>query len=218
MPVMGMNKAVLPIRPFLFSKTRSALLALLYRHPGNDYYVNQIMQIVRSGSGAVQRELRLMTEAGLLNRTNQGNLVYYRANGKCPIFNELKSLADKGIFSPITISKNAHVPDIQKSNINQNIIVPRRKIAAFCRRHHIRKLSLFGSVLREDFGPDSDVDVLVEFIPGHTPGYFGLYDMEKELSAFLGERKADIRTSHDLSRYFRDQVFREARVQYEATG
>jgi hypothetical protein len=70
--------------------------------------------------------------------------------------------------------------------------------------------------LRDDFGPDSDVDVLVEFLPGHTPGYFSLFDMETELSTLLGGRKADIRTFGDLSRYFRDEVISEARVLYEA--
>jgi predicted nucleotidyltransferase len=218
MPVMGMNRADLHIKPFLFSKTRGSLIALLYGHTGNEYYVNQIMQILDSGSGSVQRELRLMTEAGLLDRTKRGNLVYYQANGKCPIFNELKSLADKGIFSSMAISSNLSGSDKRLIKCNPGIGIPRRKIAGFCRRHHIRKLSLFGSVLRDDFGPDSDVDVLVEFLPGHTPGYFSLFDMETEFSALLGGRKADIRTSQDLSRYFRDQVIREARVQYEAAG
>ncbi len=99
---------------------------------------------------------------------------------------------------------------------NPNIMMPRGEIAGFCRKHYIQRLSLFGSVLRDDFGTGSDVDVLVEFLPGHTPGYFSLFDMETEFSALLGGRKADIRTSQDLSRYFRDQVIREARVQYEA--
>ena len=101
---------------------------------------------------------------------------------------------------------------------NSNIKIPSRTIAGFCRKHHIQRLSLFGSVLRDDFGPDSDVDVLVEFLPGHTPGFFSLFDMETEFSDLLGGRKADIRTSQDLSRYFRDQVIREASVQYEAAG
>jgi hypothetical protein len=216
MPVMGINGTDLPIRQYLFSKTRRGMLALLYGHIGNEYYVNQIMQIVGCGSGAVQRELRLMTEARLLNRTKKGNLVYYQANGKCPIFAELKSLADKGIFSSIEISRNLPGSDSQSLNSNPNIKIPSRKIARFCRKHHIQRLSLFGSVLRDDFGTDSDVDILVEFSPGHTPGYFGLFDMETEFSALMGGRKADIRTSQDLSRYFRDQVIREARALYEA--
>jgi predicted nucleotidyltransferase len=94
------------------------------------------------------------------------------------------------------------------------IVVPRDKIADFCRRNHIRKLSLFGSVLRSDFGPDSDVDVLVEFEPGHVPGFFRLFDMEEELSSLVGGRKVDIRTPQDLSRYFRDEVLTHAEVQY----
>ena len=90
----------------------------------------------------------------------------------------------------------------------------KEKIAGFCRRNHIRKLSLFGTVLREDFGPDSDVDVLVEFEPGHTPGFFRLFDMEEELSSLLGGRKVDLRTPEDLSRYFREEVLAQSRVQY----
>jgi len=97
---------------------------------------------------------------------------------------------------------------------NANFAVPQDKIAAFCRRHHIRKLSLFGSVLRDDFGPDSDVDILVEFEPGHVPGLFRLAAMEMELAEILGGRKVDMNTPQCLSRYFRDQVQAEAQVQY----
>jgi predicted nucleotidyltransferase len=88
------------------------------------------------------------------------------------------------------------------------------EIAGFCERHHIRRLSLFGSVLREDFGPHSDIDVLVEFEPGHVPGFFRLLDAEGELSRLFGGRKVDLRTPQDLSRYFREEVLAQAEVQY----
>jgi predicted nucleotidyltransferase len=88
------------------------------------------------------------------------------------------------------------------------------KLADFCRRHHIRRLALFGSVLRDDFGPESDVDVLVEFEPGHVPG-LAFFDMEEELSDLLG-RKVDLNTPGFLSPYFRDEVLEEAEVQYAA--
>lgn len=88
------------------------------------------------------------------------------------------------------------------------------EIAAFCRRSHIRRLALFGSFLRGDFGPQSDVDVLVEFQPGCAPGFFRLFDMEEELSGLFGGRRVDIRTSRDLSRYFRDEVISQAVEQY----
>jgi predicted nucleotidyltransferase len=94
------------------------------------------------------------------------------------------------------------------------INLPQDRVAEFCRRYHIRRLSLFGSVLREDFRPDSDVDMLVEFEPGHEPGFFGLARMERELSELLGGRKVDLRTPEDLSRYFRDEVLAEAEVRY----
>ena len=90
----------------------------------------------------------------------------------------------------------------------------RDKIADFCRKNHIRRLSLFGSVLRDDFGSESDVDVLVEFEPGHVPGFFRLFDLEEELSSLLGGRKVDLRTPEDLSRYFRDEVVKHSVVQY----
>jgi len=96
----------------------------------------------------------------------------------------------------------------------KNLVVPREKIAEFCRRHHIRSLSFFGSVLRDDFRPDSEVDVLVEFEPDNTPGFFRLLAMQEELSELLGRRKVDLRTAEDLSRYFRDEVVRQAEVQY----
>lgn len=88
-------------------------------------------------------------------------------------------------------------------------------IASFCRKHHIRKLSFFGSVLREDFTPESDVDVLVEFEPGHTPG-LAFFAMQEELSAIIG-RTVDLNTPECLSPYFRDQVLAQAEVLYDAT-
>jgi hypothetical protein len=75
-------------------------------------------------------------------------------------------------------------------------------------------LSLFGSALRGDFSEESDIDVLVEFEPGHAPGLLGMARLERELSRILGGRKVDLRTPEDLSRYFRDEVLREAEVQY----
>lgn len=94
-----------------------------------------------------------------------------------------------------------------------HVEIPKGKIAVFCKRHHIRKLSVFGSVLRDDFRADSDVDVLVEFDPAHIPGLIRLAGMEFELSEILG-RKVDIRTAQDLSRYFRQEVLNSAEVQY----
>jgi predicted nucleotidyltransferase len=86
-------------------------------------------------------------------------------------------------------------------------------VAEFCRRHHIRRLSLFGSVLTDRFTDESDVDMLVEFEPDHVPGLFRLVRMEQELSEIVG-RKVDLRTAAELSRYFRDRVLAAAEPVY----
>ncbi|MGH7493573.1 MAG: nucleotidyltransferase family protein [bacterium] len=92
------------------------------------------------------------------------------------------------------------------------ITIPQAQISDFCRKNHIRKLALFGSSLRDDFRVDSDIDVLIEFEPGHVPG-FRFIRLERELSELFG-RKVDLNTPKFLSRYFRDQVLREAEVLY----
>jgi hypothetical protein len=95
-----------------------------------------------------------------------------------------------------------------------NFLISKDKVEEFCRRNHIIKLALFGSVLRDDFGPDSDIDVLVEFEPDAGVGFFELYDIEQELSSLLDGRKVDVSTPKCLSKYFRDKVLSEAEVHY----
>ncbi len=95
---------------------------------------------------------------------------------------------------------------VQKARID----VPSERITDFCRRHHICKLWLFGSVLRDDFRPGSDVDVLVEFEPGKAPGLIRLAGMEMELSQIFDGRPVDLNTPKCLSRYFREEVLAEA--------
>ena len=97
------------------------------------------------------------------------------------------------------------------------VSIPRDQLAEFCRGHGIKRLAIFGSALRSDFGPDSDIDLLVEFEPDRIPGFFGLAGMELELTRMLG-RKVDLRTPEELSRYFRAAVLEEAEVQYVREG
>ena len=94
------------------------------------------------------------------------------------------------------------------------IPIPQAEIEAFCRRNHIRRLALFGSVLRDDFTPNSDVDVLVEFEPGKAPGW-EFFSLQDQLSELLG-RRVDLNTPNELSKYFRDDVLAEAEVLYDA--
>lgn len=98
--------------------------------------------------------------------------------------------------------------------MNANLVIPKDELSGFCRKYHISRLSIFGSALTEDFGPDSDIDVLVEFEPACTPG-LSFFRMESELSALLG-RRVDLNTAEFLSRYFRETVLQNAEVQYAA--
>ena len=124
-------------------------------------------------------------------------------------------------MNPVSAEKGiVFIPAAEQRSIISNgvkmahITIDHEKISDFCRRHHIRKLALFGSVLREDFKPESDVDVLVEFEQGHVPG-LAFFSMEKELSEILNH-KVDLNTPQFLSPYFRDQVLAEAEAQYVA--
>ena len=98
----------------------------------------------------------------------------------------------------------------------EGLFKDRAALASLCRHYQIRRLSLFGSLLKGTARPDSDVDLLIEFAPGARPSLFELVDIERALSALLDGRPVDVRTADDLSRYFRDEVLREAEVQYES--
>lgn len=102
--------------------------------------------------------------------------------------------------------------------IAQNIDVSREKIAHFCQSWHITKLSLFGSVLRNDFRSDSDIDVLVEFQPGYIPGFLKLHQIQEELSTLLEKRQIDLVTPKFLNHRIRDRILAEAEVYYDAEG
>lgn len=99
------------------------------------------------------------------------------------------------------------------ASMKSDLLPPPLLVADFCRRHYIRRLSVFGSVLREDFRPDSDIDLLVEFQPGHTPGW-EVVDLEEELSRLFGGRRIDLVNPKFLNRRLRDAILNSAVVQY----
>jgi predicted nucleotidyltransferase len=98
--------------------------------------------------------------------------------------------------------------------MSKHIHVNRRELQEFCQRNHIKKLSFFGSVLRDEFEPDSDIDVLVEFEEDRSRGFLGLARMERKLSRLVNNRQVGLRMKNDLSRYFRDDVIASAELQY----
>jgi len=200
--------------PILFGKTRQAVLSLLYSHTDEAFYLRQIARATGAGLGPVQREMKQLVDAGIISRTIQGKQAFYQANPDSPIFAELKSLIDKMSQQNKAVGYVISGSDAKADDrrMEARIHIPKDKLADFCGRHRIRRLSLFGSVLRDDFGLDSDIDVLVEFEPGYVPG-FGFVRIRDELSEMLA-RNVDLRTPQDLSHYFREQVIREARALY----
>ena len=98
--------------------------------------------------------------------------------------------------------------------LNPQVSIHKGRHASLCRARGIKRLAVFGSALRLEFGPESDIDVLVEFEEGRTPGLLGISRLERELSPLFGKRKVDLRTPEDLSRYFRRSVMEEAEIQY----
>ena len=97
-----------------------------------------------------------------------------------------------------------------------HIDIPRDRISLFCSQYQIKRLALFGSVLRDNFGSDSDIDIIVEFLPGKRVGMLTMARIERELSLIFEGRKVDLRTPAELSRYFRDDVMRKAEICYDA--
>jgi len=192
----------------LFGKVRRAILSVLFGHADESFYLRQIVRTTRFGLGPVQRELKILTDSGIIQRTVRGRQVYFQANPEYPIFHEIKN-----VVAWMAKNRALSEPSPQVSwPKKQHFDIPGATLAEFCRRNHIARLALFGSVLRNDFRPDSDIDVLVEFEPSHVPG-FAIVAMENELSRLAG-RKVDLRTPRDLSRYFREHVIREAEVRY----
>lgn len=98
--------------------------------------------------------------------------------------------------------------------MNSAVPVQKKKLASLCRTEGIKRLAVYGSALRPDFGPESDIDVLVEFEQDRTPGLLGISRLERELSPLFGQRRIDLRTPEDLSIYFREKVIAESEVQY----
>jgi uncharacterized protein len=186
------------------SKLRVKVLGQLFTHTDERYYVRQLAVLIGEDSTNVSRELARLENAGILVSTVEGKQKYYQTNRKSPVFKEIKMLMTR---MPVSITSSSVT-----ARFNQRLKLNQRKLTEFCRQHHIQSLSLFGSVLRPDFKPESDIDVLVEFQPGKTPGFLKLAGMEEELSILIGGRKVDLRTPRDLSPHFRERVLKEAKV------
>ena len=229
MPNMGTKTAKRMPQPpasladTLFSSTQQRVLGRLFGQPDRSFYATELIA-AGGGSGAVQRELARLEASGLVESSRIGNQKHYQANRQSPIFEELHGIVLKTAAAEgglrvaetkppaYTVTPHRHV-GIAK--ILRRVGVAQRDLKAFCRKRGIAKLSFFGSVTREDFRPDSDVDVKVEFEPGRVPG-LGIVDVRDDLAQLFG-RPVDLLTSPVISNPIRRRsIERDLTVAYAA--
>lgn len=193
----------------LFGAYRRQILALLLLQPEDSFYVREIARLTGVPAGSLHRELKLLVNAGLLLRTTAGNQVRYQADRSCPIYKEMvgifREIASEFSESSQTTGRQAAEPPapeyITKPSVNgeasqvlNKLKISRAALVALGRRHHLQRLSLFGSVVRDDFRPDSDIDVLVESSQKHPLTLSKMADLREEISALFKGRKVDVAT------------------------
>jgi len=200
---MGIYDSNGRISEALFTGTQARVLGLLFGEPSRRFKASELVRAADKGVGAVHRELSRLVLAGLVTSTRAGNQRHYQVNPESPVFPELAAIVAK-LYDVTTAGKAAAVAEEAGMYVVGNgIRVPREPLEALCRRYRISQLSLFGSVTRPDFAPDSDVDVLVEFEPGGAPGIGGVVEFRDELSRLFGGRRVDIATRAILNNPYR---------------
>lgn len=231
MPNMGMPRATATkstsssrLADTLFSATQQRVLGCLFGQPTRSFYATELIAAAGGGSGAVQRELARLESCGLVEVSRIGNQKHYQANQASPIFEELvaifRVLATSEAGKPLAPVSNAKPSrrvsyDDQSAAVLKTLKVSKRALSALCMRNGIRKLSFFGSVTRDDFRPDSDVDVMVEFMAGRSPSLFSMVDLRDELSTLFKGRKVDVVTPAAMNNaYRRKTIERDLAVAY----
>lgn len=195
----------------LLSGYRHQVLALLFLQPEGSFHVREIARRTGVPAGSLHRELRRLAEAGLLIHESVGNRVRYRANQSCPIFPELA-----GIFRKTAQAYHAQTKNELDERLVAGLAVP-ESLGEFCRGHAIKRLRLFGSAARGDAGPESDIDLLVEFEPGRAPSLIEMVRLKDALSEMLGGRRVDLATPSMLNNpYRRREILKDLKELYAA--
>jgi predicted nucleotidyltransferase len=210
----------------LFSKAQRRVLGLLFGHAERSFYANEIVRAVRAGVGAVQRELESLAAAGLVTVSRVGNQKHYQANRGSPIFDELCSIVAKVLPASQAAASTAGpvVPVLRQPRAEYaagaraaKLRIPKKKIAALCRKYGVKKLSLFGSAARGEMGPESDVDLMVEFKPGQAPSLWDGPDMHREFSSVFNGRRVDLVPPEIMRNpYRRKAIEPDLKIIYEA--
>jgi hypothetical protein len=191
----------------LLGRTQQAVLGLLFARTQERFSLSEIVRAARKGTGAVHRELARLASAGLVTVTPAGRGKRYQANVASPVFSEISGLVAK-LAAP-ALRSPAAAYEVGS--------VPRAKLAALCRKYRVRRLGLFGSASRGELGPDSDVDLLIEFEPGKAPSFWAEPEMREAFGALFGSRRVDLVPPAVLENpYRRKTILRDLKVLYEA--
>ena len=209
---MGTTRKV--ISEALFSRTQQQVLGLLFSQPERRFTLGEIVLAAKKGTGAVYRELARLAGAGLVTVLPVGGKKLYQANHASPVFDELVGLMAK-------LSGAAPAPVLRSPAAGYEVgrprTVPRAKLAALCRKYHVRRLGLFGSAARGELAPESDVDLLIEFEPGKAPSLWAEPEMREAFGALFGGRRVDLVPPQVMENpYRRKSILRDLRVLYEA--
>jgi predicted nucleotidyltransferase len=209
---MGKTRKV--ISEALFSRTQQQVLGMLFSQSERRFTLSEIVLAAKKGTGAVYRELARLAGAGLVTVLPVGGKKLYQANGASPVFDELVGLMAK-------LSGAAPAPALRSPvagyEVGRPRTVPRAKLAALCRKYHVRRLGLFGSAARGALGPESDVDLLIEFEPGKAPSLWAEPEMRQAFGALFGGRRVDLVPPQVMENpYRRKSILRDLRVLYEA--
>lgn len=214
----------------LFTAYHRQVLGLLLPRPEESLHVREISRLTGVPAGSLHRELRTLTEAGLLLREPLGNQVRYRANRAAPLYPELAGIFRKAAATPektrkppLRSTKAEPVRHTLHSPVAEYAVAPKAAtpipspatIKRLCRKYGIARLALFGSAARGEMTPESDVDLLVEFAPDSKASLFDIPAIQEAFSAAFGGRKVDIATPEVLENpYRRKTILRDARVLY----
>ena len=209
-----MGKTLEGIAEALFSRTQQQVLGLLFSQPERRFALSEIVLAAKKGTGAVYRELARLTAADLVTVLPVGGKKLYQANRASRVFDELVGLMAK-------LSGAAPAPVLRSPvagyEVGRPRTVPRAKLAALCRKYHVRRLGLFGSAARGELAPESDVDLLIEFEPGKAPSLWAEPEMREAFGALFGGRRVDLVPPQVMENpYRRKSILRDLRVLYEA--
>jgi predicted nucleotidyltransferase len=195
----------------LFSRTQQAVLGLLFSRPDRGFALSEIVRAAQKGTGAVYRELARLVGAGLVSVLPADGRKLYQANRASPVYEELAGLMAKLAGAAPAVRSPAAAYDVAPQPA-----VSRAKLAALCRKYHVRRLGLFGSAARGELVPESDVDLLIEFELGKAPSFWAEPEMREAFGALFG-RRVDLVPPAVLENPFRRKsILRDLKVLYEA--